>query len=221
MQRCRPAWPYWRALSGSATSELTASASRCSKNARVARRRSAPAARSDGPRPPRGCRRRRRPPLPSRRPSPRGSRCPAVRTPTGTRKPLLLRVFRGSCRSAASPAPRTPRCGRRASSCTAAVTSAAISGVSGAPAHNTSWISGAKWWAAATRCATPFCRVIRPTKATIGRLRSTPSSASTESPGCGSAGIPDVGVDPVAHHVHPVRDRARDRCAARRRACRS
>jgi hypothetical protein len=32
----------------------------------------------------------------------------------------------------------------RASSCTADVTSAAISGVSGAPAHNTSWISGAK-----------------------------------------------------------------------------
>ena len=69
----------------------------------------------------------------------------------------------------------------RDSSCTAAVTSAAISGVSGAPAHSTSCTSGEKRWAAATRWATPFCLVIRPTNATIGRAGSTPSSASTDS----------------------------------------
>ena len=167
---------------------------------RVVRRRSAPTARSGGRPPPRGCRRRRRPPPPSRTPSPRGSRYPTARTPTGIRKLLLLRVFRGSSRSAASRAPRTRRCGRADSSCTASVTSAAISGVSGAPAHSTSCTSGANWCAAATRCATPFCRVIRPTNATIGRVGSTPSSASTDSP---AAAPPDT------------RHRCRCRCAPR------
>src|SRR6478609_11987274 len=76
----------------------------------------------------------------------------------------------------------------RASSWTAPVTSAAISVVSGAPTHNTSWMSGVNRCAAAIRCGTPFWRVILPTNATIGRVVSTPSSARTDSPGSGGAG---------------------------------
>ena len=104
---------------------------------------------------------------------------------------------------------------------TAPPTSAAISGVSGAPAHSTSCTSGANRCAAATRCATPFCRVIRPTNATIGRrrvdaefgehrlARPRPSSGTRRRCRCRCA--------PRA----PGRDPAPDRCAARRRACRS
>ena len=58
--------------------------------------------------------------------------------------------------------------------------SAAISGVSGAPAQSTSCTPGSKWCVAATKWPTPFCRVIRPTKDAIGALRSTPFSVSTE-----------------------------------------
>ncbi|SHY71552.1 Uncharacterised protein [Mycobacteroides abscessus subsp. abscessus] len=63
---------------------------------------------------------------------------------------------------------------------TAPVICSAISGVSGSPAHRISCASGENRCAAATRCASPFCRVIRPTNATIGRVRSTPSPASTD-----------------------------------------
>ena len=188
MQRCRPACPYCARLLRVGDQCVDRLGQPALEDRRVARVVVHQQRRSDRRRPPRGCRRHRRPPPPSRTPSPPDSRCPAARTPTGRRKPLLLRVFRGSCRSAASPAPRTRRCGRGPAPAPPSVTSAAISGVSGAPAHNTSCTSGANWCAAATRCATPFCRVIRPTNATIGRLGSTPSSASTDSPGSGSAG---------------------------------
>src|SRR6185312_1292828 len=57
---------------------------------------------------------------------------------------------------------------------TAAAVAAPISGVSGAPAQSTSCASGTKSRAAASRCPTPFCRVIRPTKTTYGRSGSTP-----------------------------------------------
>ncbi len=181
MQRCRPACSVLAGPLRVGDQRVDRVGQPALEERRVARVVVHQQARSDGRRPPRGCRRRRRPPPPSRTPSPRGSRFPAARTPTGTRKLLLLRVFRGSCRSAASRAPRTRRCGRGPAPAPPTVTSAAISGVSGAPAHSTSCISGANWWAAATRCATPFCRVIRPTNATIGRVGSTPSSSSTDS----------------------------------------
>ena len=54
------------------------------------------------------------------------------------------------------------------------VTSAAISGVSGAPAQSTNWACGSTWRAARSRCGTPFWRVMRPTKTTIGRAGSMP-----------------------------------------------
>ena len=44
--------------------------------------------------------------------------------------------------------------------------SAAISGVSGAPAHSTNCIPLGRYFTASTRCTTPFCRVIRPTNKT-------------------------------------------------------
>ena len=60
------------------------------------------------------------------------------------------------------------------SSSTSPATSAPSSGVSGAPAHSTSWTSGSRWAAARSSTGTPFCRVIRPTNTTDGRLGSTP-----------------------------------------------
>jgi len=62
---------------------------------------------------------------------------------------------------------------------TSAVTSAASSGVSGCPAHSTSCASGGRLAAARSRTGTPFCRVIRPTKITIGRDGSTPNRCRT------------------------------------------
>ena len=58
--------------------------------------------------------------------------------------------------------------------------SAAISGVSGAPAHSTTCVPAGRYLIASTRCVTPFCRVMRPTNNTYGRVGSTPylSSAS-------------------------------------------
>ena len=58
----------------------------------------------------------------------------------------------------------------------------AISGVSGAPASSTSWVSGSRCSAARTRWIRPFCRVIRPTKTTEGRSRSIPSWVTTSVP---------------------------------------
>jgi len=52
---------------------------------------------------------------------------------------------------------------RARSEVTISAVSAAISGVSGEPAHRTSWTPGARSRAAASRCRSPFCRVIRPT----------------------------------------------------------
>ena len=49
---------------------------------------------------------------------------------------------------------------------TSSVTSAASSGVSGWPAHSTSWASGISADAARSSTGTPFCRVMRPTKMT-------------------------------------------------------
>jgi hypothetical protein len=60
-----------------------------------------------------------------------------------------------------------------------------ISGVSGAPAHSTSCTDGSNWLAAASRCRSPFCRVIRPTKMADGRLGSIPYLARTFGPGVG------------------------------------
>ena len=67
-------------------------------------------------------------------------------------------------------------------SVTSCSVSAAISGVSGAPAHSTSCTPSSNWDAALIRWPTPFWRVMRPTKATIGRDGSTPSSSSTDQP---------------------------------------
>ena len=90
------------------------------------------------------------------------------------------RISMTSSRGSMSRSQKTPS--RAAlSSATSDSISAAISGVSGAPAHNTNWASGWKSRAARTRCGTPFCRVIRPTNATIGRSGSTPWRRSTES----------------------------------------
>ena len=85
------------------------------------------------------------------------------------------------------------------SSAIAAAVSAAISGVSGAPAHSTSWTPGSKWWVAAIRWPTPFCRVIRPTNDAIGAFRSTPLSISSRAL---LGGLVDLGVDAVADDVH-------------------
>ncbi len=105
-----------------------------------------------------------------------------------------------------------------ASSATASAISAAISGVSGAPAHSTSWMSGIEVAVPRrARCRTPFCRVIRPTNAAIGRSGSTPSSASTDPrPSAPVAGMPRLGVDAVAHHVDRVGSRRGIGVAARR-----
>ena len=95
----------------------------------------------------------------------------------------------------------------RASSATPADTSAAISGVSGAPAHSTNCTSGPKRCAAASRWATPFCLVIRPTNATIGRPRSDAEVGKHGLPREGSqrlGRVPHLGVDPVAHDMHPA-----------------
>ncbi len=46
--------------------------------------------------------------------------------------------------------------------------SAAISGVSGAPAQSTTWVPGGRYRMASTRCVTPFWRVMRPTNRTYG-----------------------------------------------------
>ncbi len=65
-----------------------------------------------------------------------------------------------------------------ASRSTAVAISAAISGVSGAPAHRINCTEGSKWAAAASRWASPFCRVIRPTKITDGRVGSIPKRSA-------------------------------------------
>ena len=221
MQRCRPAIPYRRGLLRIGDQRVDRRGQVGLERPRVGRVVVHQRARSRRRRPPPGYRRHRRRPPPSRRPSPPDSRCPAARTPMGRRKLLRPKEFRESCRSAASRAPRTRRCAPRPARSTRAATSAAISGVSGAPAHSTSWISGANWCAAATRCATPFCRVIRPTNATIGRVGSTPRSASTESSASGSTGYQTSVSMPLLHDVDPVRGPAPGRRATRPRACRS
>ena len=65
-------------------------------------------------------------------------------------------------------------------------TSAAISLVSGAPASSTICASGGRSWQARIRYGRPFCRVIRPTKTTLGRLRSMPSRSITSVPRSGA-----------------------------------
>ncbi len=57
---------------------------------------------------------------------------------------------------------------------TAACISAAISGVSGAPAQRTTWNPGSMWRMALTRWMMPFCRAMRPTKRTKGMTGSMP-----------------------------------------------
>ena len=204
MHRCRPACPYARPLSRVGDQRVDRVGQSAPRSRRVVGVVVHQRARYRRRRPPRECRRHRRPPPRSRRPSPRGSRCPTAHTPTGTRKPLLPRGFRESCRSGASPGPRTRRCGRAASSCTAdAHLVGDLRGVRRAGAQHQLNL-GANWCAAATRCATPFCRVIRPTNATIGPVGSTPSSASTDPSDAGRGRVPDVGVDAVADDVHPV-----------------
>ena len=66
---------------------------------------------------------------------------------------------------------------RSRSSATSCSVSAAISGVSGAPAHSTSCPGRSA--AARSRCLSPFCRVIRPTKTAYGTSGSTPCRRST------------------------------------------
>ena len=112
------------------------------------------------------------------RPWPRGSRCRAARRPTGTRRPCT------AARTATRSGPRQhlldpddAGAGLAAGSRPGARTSAMISGVSGAPAHSTSWTSGGSSAAARSRYGRPFCRVIRPTKTTAGRSGSMPCRA--------------------------------------------
>ena len=71
--------------------------------------------------------------------------------------------------------------------------SSAISGVSGAPAHSTSWAAGSIAAAASSRWASPFWRVMRPTNTTVGAAGSTPWRSRTSVPGSGrysSASMP-------------------------------
>ena len=82
-----------------------------------------------------------------------------------------------------------------------AVTSAAISGVSGAPAARTSCASGSICSAARRRCATPFWRVIRPTNTTDGRPGSTPWRSSTS---VRAVGLVLLGVDAVVDDLHAL-----------------
>ena len=81
-------------------------------------------------------------------------------------------------------------------------TSAAISGVSGAPARNTSCTSGGSSFAARNRYGRPFCRVIRPTNVTLGACRVDAEAGD-------DVGFPVgcvlFGVDAVVHHLDPVR----------------
>ena len=73
--------------------------------------------------------------------------------------------------------------------------------MSGAPAHSTSWASGANEAAARTRCATPFWRVIRPTNTTAGR-----AAVDAEALEHVGARVRRVlaGVDPVVDHLDAV-----------------
>ena len=66
------------------------------------------------------------------------------------------------------------------------VTSSRSSGVSAAPAQSTSCAAGSSMAAARSSTATPFCRVIRPTKITYGRSGSTPYLVSTSVSGSGA-----------------------------------
>ena len=80
-------------------------------------------------------------------------------------------------------------------------TSAASSGVSGAPAHSTSCTPAGSVRAARSRCGSPFCRVIRPTKMTYGRPDRRRAGAARR---CRVRRVL-VGVDAVVDHPHPLR----------------
>ena len=72
------------------------------------------------------------------------------------------------------------------SSSTRRATSAPISGVSGAPAHSTSWAPASTWRIASSRWATPFWRVMRPTKTIVGASGSMPWRSRTSVPASGA-----------------------------------
>ncbi len=79
-----------------------------------------------------------------------------------------------------------------------------ISGVSGAPAHSTSWTSAGRRSAARSRYGRPFWRVIRPTNTTEGRSGSSPRAARRR-PRRGDVLLalrpaPAAQVDPVVDH---------------------
>ena len=75
--------------------------------------------------------------------------------------------------------------------------SAASSGVSAAPRQRTSWTSAGSFAAARSRYGTPFCRVFRPTKTTLGRSGSMPSARMASS---FSSRVHMLDVDAVVDH---------------------
>ena len=102
---------------------------------------------------------------------------PAARTPTGTRNRCCGENF-ADLANRQHLDPEHPAAGLAPSCSTAAPTSGGDLRVSGAPAHSTSWTSGIEPVGAATRCGHPFCRVIRPTNATIGRPGRRPAGSA-------------------------------------------
>ena len=72
------------------------------------------------------------------------------------------------------------------SASTRRATSAPISGVSGAPAQSTSCAPASTWRMASSRWATPFWRVMRPTKTMAGAVGSMPWRSSTSVPRSGA-----------------------------------
>ncbi len=96
-----------------------------------------------------------------------------------------VRIWTTSALGSISEIQTTPALLSRSPS-TSPATSAAISGVSGAPAQSTSWASGAKDRAARSRWTSPFCRVMRPTKTTYGLAGSMPCASRTPVPGSGA-----------------------------------